>query len=170
MGAFDFFRVIFSSKEVVGATAILAIVYYFVINYVISLNSPGGISFVTVPAILIYLLAISASMLLVISIYSMKFSFLRIESEAEGVISFITTLAGGIVAGCNCAVPIIASLLYLLTLNAVTVSSIIVIIGNYQIEIFAALILLNLLVSYYHLNKLSKMCTIKKGNIVKKRG
>lgn len=166
MSVFDFFKIIFGSKLVVTATALIAIIYYFVIEYFISLNAPGGHVFVTTPAILLYLLALSASILLVVSVYSMRFSFSRIESEAEGIASFVTTVLGGIIAGCNCAVPIIASAMYLLTLNALTVSGVLVFIGDHQIELFLLLIAFNILLSYHHLSKLSSVCSIKKGKIV----
>lgn len=169
MAVFEFFKAIFKSRLIIALTAIIAIAYYFLIQYVIALNAPGGYIFITTPAILFYLLAISASVLLVISAYSIRLSILTMQSELEGAASVISAVLGGIIAGCNCSVPIIASILYLFALNAATVSTIIAVIGNYQIEIFGLLILFNIAVSYYHLSRLSATCTISKGRLQRKR-
>ncbi|HVA82564.1 MAG TPA: hypothetical protein VNF06_00160 [Candidatus Aquilonibacter sp.] len=169
MAPFEIFKAIFRSRLIIALTAIVAIAYYFLIQYVIALNAPGGYVFITTPAIMFYLLAISASLLLVISAYSIKLSLLTMESEVEGAASIISAFLGGIIAGCNCSVPIIASILYLFALNAATVSTVIAFIGNYQLEIFALLVLFNIAVSYHHLERLSATCTIKKGRLQRKR-
>ncbi|MDE1869846.1 MAG: hypothetical protein KGH71_02560 [Candidatus Micrarchaeota archaeon] len=169
MGVFEIFKAIFKSRLIIALTAIVAIAYYFLIQYVIALNAPGGFIFVTTPAIMFYLLAISASVLLIISAYSIRLSLLTMESEFEGAASIISTVLGGVIAGCNCSVPIISSILYLFALNAATVSDVVAFVGNYQLEIFALLILFNIAVSYHHLERLSATCTIKKGRLQRKR-
>ncbi|MGI0141902.1 MAG: hypothetical protein ACREBF_04635 [Candidatus Micrarchaeales archaeon] len=169
MQAFEYFKAFFNSKTVVATTAALAVLYYFIIEYVISLNATDGVVFITTPQILIYLLALSSAVLLTISIHSIRLSLSRIQMEIDGVASAATSVIGGVIAGCNCAVPILSSAMYLLALNAATVSTVLAFVSNYQIEIFAALILFNFVTSFHHLSALSRTCTIKSGKLVRKK-
>ncbi|MDE1846375.1 MAG: hypothetical protein KGH53_03810 [Candidatus Micrarchaeota archaeon] len=169
MGAAQIFRSLFGSKAVIAATALIAIAYFYLIEYVISLNAPGGYTFVTVPPILLYLLSLSAAVFLVISAFSLRFAILRVQSEVELAVSALSTIVGGIIAGCSCSVPILASILYIFALNAATVSGLLAFIGNYQVELFGALILFNVAISYHHLDKLSQTCVIRKGRIQERK-
>ncbi|MDE1825639.1 MAG: hypothetical protein KGH61_00500 [Candidatus Micrarchaeota archaeon] len=164
-----YFRAFFTSKWVIATTAVFAIAYYFMINYVISLNAPAGFVIITTPPILIYLLALSAAVLISISIESIRLSLSRIRNESTGALSVLTMLAGGVIAGCNCEVPVLSSILYLLALNGTAVSSIIAIVGDYQNYIFVLLIVLNVALSYYSLSRLFGSCSIQKGRIVRKK-
>jgi len=167
MRAFEYFKALFRSKAAVATTAIFSIGYYLLIEYVINLNATNGFVFVTTPQVLIYLLAFTSAILLTISIHSIRLSFSKLETELDGVASVVTSLFGGIIAGCNCAVPILASIMYLFALDAATVSTVLSFISSYQLELFSLLIVLNLLISYHHLSTLSRTCTIKKGRLVR---
>ncbi|MDE1761700.1 MAG: hypothetical protein KGH59_02040 [Candidatus Micrarchaeota archaeon] len=169
MRSFEYFKALFGSRSAILTTLVLAVIYYIVIEYIVKLGFGTGQAFVTVPQILIYTLAISAAALLTISLHSIRLSVSKARNEAEGILSIATALIGGVVAGCNCEVPIVASLLYLLAFNATTVSSVISFLANYQLEIFVLLIIVNVAVSAYHLSRLSSSCTIKNGRLVPKR-
>ncbi|MDE1855823.1 MAG: hypothetical protein KGH49_01125 [Candidatus Micrarchaeota archaeon] len=169
MRALAYFKALYKSKLVLATTALLAIIYYYAIQYLIFLSSYHGAVFVTVPAPMLYLLAISGAVLLTISIHSIKLARSKLETESVGIASAVTTVVGGFVAGCSCTVPLLSSLLYLFALDALAVGSIISFIAAYQLYIFAALILLNILLSYYHLHKMSGSCTLKNGRIVRLR-
>ena len=169
MPILSYFKALFTSKWVIALTAVFSIAYYFMINYVISLNAPAGFVIITTPPILIYLLSVSAAVLIAISIHSISLSLSRIRSESTGVVSAATMIAGGVIAGCNCEVPVLSSVLYLFALNGTTVSSIIAIVGDYQNYIFALLIVLNVALSYYNIYRLSRSCSIKNGRIVRKK-
>ena len=170
MKVIDSFKIIYQSKKISLATAFAALIYYLFIEYLITLSATNGFVFVTTPIILIYFLAISSAMLLVISIYSIRLSLSKVEPESVGAFSFVTAAAGGILAGCNCQAPILASVLYLFAFNAATVSTVIAFVGNNQAAIFSLLIILNVAISYYHLHKISASCAIKGGRLVRIKG
>lgn len=149
------FKTMYQSRFVVATTILAATFYYLLIEYVISLNAVNGFTFITTPPVLIYLLVLSGAVLLTISIQSIRFSVSRIRSESEGVLSFLTMLVGGLIASCNCEVPVLASMLYLFAFSATTVSAFVSFIGSNQVAIFLVLIALNAGFSYYHLRKLS---------------
>ncbi len=163
-----YFKTLYKSKAVLITTAFASIIYYILIEYIISLNATNGFVFVTVPTVLIYLLVLSSAVLLTISLHSVRLSLSGLEEGSVSAASLITTVFGGVAAGCNCSVPILSSILYVLSFNAATVSTVIAFVGNYQIELFCAFIALNIYTIYYHLSKLSQSCTIKKGRIVRK--
>ncbi|MDE1870502.1 MAG: hypothetical protein KGH71_06020, partial [Candidatus Micrarchaeota archaeon] len=71
---FEYFKALFRSKATVATTAIFSIAYYLLIEYVIGLNATNGYVFVTVPPVLIYLLAFTSGLLLTITIHSIRLS------------------------------------------------------------------------------------------------
>ncbi|MDE1828131.1 MAG: hypothetical protein KGH65_03160 [Candidatus Micrarchaeota archaeon] len=167
MRVFEYFKALFRSRLVAATTAIFSVAYYLLIEYLISLNATNGLIFITVPQIFVYALAFSSAILLSISIHTIKFSLSRLQTEVDGIASLLTVVFGAVIAGCNCELPILASIMYLLTLNVVEVSSVLSFISSYQIELFSLLILLNILISYHHLSRLSGSCTIKRGRLVR---
>lgn len=163
-----YFKTLYKSKTVLITTTLFSIMYYIIIEYIISLNATSNFVFVTIPLVLIYLLVLSSAVLLTISLHSIKLSLSKLEEGSVSATSLITTIFGGVAAGCNCSVPILSSVLYVLSFNAATVSTVTAFVGNYQIEFFCAFIVLNFYAIYYHLGKLSHSCTIRKGKIVRK--
>ncbi len=156
-----------SLKEIYGPKYILlnaaiAVGYYFVISYILSVQQQG-IPFTSVPIYLIYLLAATSSITLTIAIYSIG-NTRRNEAKISATsVSAATTVFGGIISGCGCQAAI---LLNVLTISAGTGEA--TLINTIATEnapwIFAAMIIINLFVIGYYLDKLSKpSCKIGKG-------
>ncbi len=124
--------------------------YYLFFIFVLGLTSRE--EFLAIPSYIIYALAVSASMLLTISVYSVV-SEISKAGVSTSLISALTTAAGGIFASCGCQTPIIGALLYAIGLNALAVSGIIAAIYAYRLLIFLLLIAINLLFAYYVLRK-----------------
>lgn len=153
---------IYRSPKYVVLSVIAAAAYYEVFAYFVSLNNFGIVIF-SAPVYLVYLLAITASLLLTITIYSVS---LRLRqgmqaSSPAGLLASITTIVGGTVAGCACQAPILYNLLYFVGLNAFEASGVVTLLIAYSVEINSFLILLNLAAAYLLLSKISKAGEVK---------
>lgn len=141
---------------------VIALVYYFVLAYLIKYQNYGVLLFLNVPIYLIYALILTTSILLTISIYSIR-NTIRNNAKVSGTaLSTITTVGEGIVMGCGCS----ASLLYNLTVFGLSASETFAIsdaITYFAFEITLVLIAINIIATIYYLNKLSDpSCRIKK--------
>ena len=149
---------IFRSPRYAALGIAAAVVYYYLFAYFVSLENFGIVVY-SVPAYMVYLLAISASVLLTITVYSLS---LRIKqglqtSSPAGLVASISTVVGGCVAGCACQAPILYNLLYFIGLNAFEASGIVTVLVAYDFEINLALIILNVLVAYRLLSKITRV-------------
>lgn len=149
---------------------IAAIIYYLFIKYIITISSQG-IFLVTVPTFLLYLLAASSALLLTISAYSIhisyKYSVMGIE---DGAASAVTTFIGGLVTSCGCSAPILAVILYGLGVNVIGVGSALTFLSVNQDWLLGIVVIVNLLLMYYSLGKVSSGCRMgKSGKIIAKR-
>jgi hypothetical protein len=138
---------------------VIAIVYLVVYDYIVGLQGPASLNFV--PGYMIYLLVITSSMLITISISSVRKKVIRDASLVGDAVGTITTIVGGIISGCNCSAPLLFELVAL-----GVGSSEIVALNNFisaaQIWIFFSMILLNVVILLYVLNKFSDpSCRIK---------
>ncbi len=147
-----------------------AILYYFLIEYVITISSQG-IFLITMPLYLLYSVSVSSALLLTISAYSIllsrKYGMMGLEN---GTASAVTTLAGGLVTSCGCSAPILGTILYLLGANAIGVSGTITFVATNQEGLMAAVILANILLAYYSLGRLAKGCSIDPAGNVRANG
>lgn len=130
-----------------------AIIYYFVLNYLISAQNHGAV-IVVIPLSFFYLLAITASIAFTVAIYAL-FNTRNNRARLSGsVAGTATTLAGGIFAGCGCYTPILLSL----TAIGFTSSQVFALnnfISTNIVPLFILMIAINLFVTIYYLNKLS---------------
>lgn len=106
---------------------------------------------------LVYLLSLSASLLLTMTVYAFS---LRIREgvragPVRGLFGSISAAVGGSVAGCACQAPILYNLLYFLGMNAFEASGLVTLAATYQTELNVLLILLNILMTYSILSKVS---------------
>jgi hypothetical protein len=130
-------------------TAAIALVYYLLFRYLVTLSN-HGILFLSVPAYLIYALDILASILITSGIYSIVRTTgkRRVSGSSSGFVSAASILAAGISVGCACQAPILYSILYLVGLNSIEASGIVVTIVDYNIEILWLLVLINLIMIF----------------------
>lgn len=139
----------------------LAFGYYFLIQYLLSIQQ-NGIPITSVPLYLIYALSIISSITLTIAIYSIKNSQRNKAKISATGVSAATTLVGGVVSGCGCQAAILFNVLAIAagTGEATLINTIVT--ENAPL-IFAAMIILNLFVVTYYLDKLSKpACKVKR--------
>lgn len=164
------FKNILSSPAYIVLLIAVAVLYYFFIKYIITISS-RGIFMVTVPTYLLYILSASSALLLTVSAYSIalsyKYSFMGIE---DGAVSAVTTFIGGLVTSCGCSAPLLAVILYGIGVNAIGVSSAITFIAVNQDWFLGVVVLINLVLMYYSLGKVSSGCTISRnGKVTAKR-
>jgi hypothetical protein len=160
MQIFKTIRAIYSIKYLL-VNAFVAVAYYYLISYLLSIQQ-NGIPITAVPVLLIYLLAITSSVTLTIGIYSIRNTRRNEAKFSATSVSAITTFFGGIVSGCGCQAAILFNLLAIGfgTGEATLVNTIAT---ENVAPIFGALIIINLFVIGYYLNKLSRpSCRIRK--------
>ncbi len=159
---------IYSKPLAIVATFAFVVMYYLLFYNIIYASNKYGLALITTPIYLIYALIITSAVLLYLSIYSLHLSVYNIKNNISSGISVGTTIVGGIIASCDCQVPILSVILYWLGFNSISVSNVISFVGVYQIPIIVALIAANLIFMYYSLGKLSNQCKISAGKIVAK--
>ncbi|HUB92410.1 MAG TPA: hypothetical protein VL945_00450 [Candidatus Saccharimonadales bacterium] len=139
---------------------VAAAVYYLFIKYMITISSQG-VFLVTAPWYLLYILSATSALLLTVSAYSihisLKYSLMGLE---DGAASAVTTFIGSLVTSCGCSAPILAVILYGIGVNAIGVSGAITFIAVNQAWLLGAVSLVNLLLTYHSLGKVSKGCKI----------
>ena len=139
----------------------LAVLYYFIIEYLLSLQQ-NGVPISSVPGYLIYVLAISSSISFTLAIYSVSNTRRNLAKYSASSISAATTLMGGILAGCGCQAAILfnALVIFVGTGEATRVNTIAT---ENSIFIYLAMIIINLFVIVYYLQKLSNpKCRIRR--------
>jgi hypothetical protein len=148
---------------------VVAVIYYFFIKYIITISSQG-LFLITVPTYLLYFLSASSALLLTTSAYSIHLSYkYRIMGIEDGAASAVTTFIGGLVTSCGCSAPILSVILYGVGVNVIGVSSAITFLAVNQDWLLGIVIILNLLLMYYSLGKVSSGCKIgRNGKITTK--
>ncbi len=147
--------------------SIFSAVYFLVIKYFITVSS-YGIFLSSVPVPLLYLLSITSSFVLTIGVYSVKISVRYGKMGAEeGAASAATVLLGSLITSCGCSAPVLGIILYFLGANAIIVGNAISFIASNQYWLLGIIFMLNLMLSYYSLGRLSSVCTIGRSGRVK---
>jgi hypothetical protein len=149
---------IYRSPKYMVLTIASAALYYLLFNYFVSLDNHGIVIY-SEPVYLVYSLAITAAVLLTITVYSLTLRLRRRAqaSSSAGLLASISTVVGGCITGCACQAPILYNLLYFVGLNAFEASGIVSTLLAYDFDINVALIALNLLVAYRLLSKVSRV-------------
>ncbi len=150
-GEIGILKRIYTSPYYVLFNVAIAFFYYFLFRFVFSLSGPELL--LNIPGYMIYALAISAAVLLTVSVYSVARALSKTNGVSTGVLSAVTAAAGSLFASCGCQAPILGTALYAIGFNAVAVSGVIAAVGTYQYLLFAALIVINLFFIYYTLRR-----------------
>ena len=139
----------------------IAVAYYYVIKYLLSVQQKG-IPITSVPLYLIYALVITSSITFTIAVYSISNTRRNYAKLSASSVSAVTAVTGGILSGCGCQAAILFNVLAVSvgTGEATLINT--VVSENVPI-LFGAMIVINLFVTGYYLEKLSKAsCRIKK--------
>jgi hypothetical protein len=150
---------IYRSPKYMVLTIAAAASYYYLFNYFVSLDNHGIVIY-SEPVYLVYSLAITAALLLTITVYSVTLRLrnrVQSSSSSAGLLASTSTVVGGCVTGCACQAPILYYLLYFFGMNAFEASGIVSTILAYDFDINVALIVLNLVVAYRMLSKVSRV-------------
>ncbi len=149
---------------------IASLIVYYIIFSNITLSSGPVVSQPMNVAYLTYLLTFTSAVLITVTVFLVNFNFANIKNDIYGSFSLVSTMLGGIVAGCGCQAPIIATIMYTLGLNTLSVSNVLYSVDNNQTLIFSLLILLNTFFIFYNTRQISSKCVIKNNSIyIKKR-
>lgn len=144
----------------IALNAAIAIAYYFVIRYLLTIQQ-DGIPITTVPVYLLYLLVVASSVTFTIAIYAILNTRRNNARISATSVSAVTTLAGGILSGCGCQAAILFNVLAV-SIGAGQATLINTIATENAPLIFAIMIVINLFVSEYYLEKLSHpKCRLK---------
>ncbi|MGI0100780.1 MAG: hypothetical protein ACREBH_03650 [Candidatus Micrarchaeaceae archaeon] len=160
MNAYGELKRIYKPKYVALNIAI-AIVYYFAVSYLLKLQQEG-VPITSVPLYLVYALIATSSITLTIAIYSAA-NTRRNEAKVSATsASVLTTIGGGIFAGCGCQAAILFNVIAF-SAGTGEAASISIIASENAPYIFAAMIVINLLITAYYLEKFTNpSCNIKK--------
>jgi len=143
----------------IALNLLLAGVYYALFLYLSYVQ--GGNAIMTSNWPLVFVLIISSSILLTIAIYSIKNTG-RSSAKISGTVGSVgTVVLGSGLCGCTTTfLPVIATAIGVGTAGVFGLSRFL---SDYSVEIFSAMIILNMLVIVYYTNKLSSQnCKINK--------
>lgn len=153
------FRQVYSIKYT-AINIIVFLIYYLVFITLIDLQE-GPALILSIPQYAIYLLLLTASIALTLSIYSINNTRRNYAKVTASGVSVLTTFVGSLVEGCGCTAPLIFSIFSVFgaTAEAVPIYAFFV---NYSTQIFAAMVLMNVMViSYYLLRFSTKKCKLR---------
>ncbi|MCL5430157.1 MAG: hypothetical protein M1504_01610 [Candidatus Marsarchaeota archaeon] len=158
--AYGTIRSVYKPKYILLNIALIA-AYWIVYSFIIEAQTIGGLIFTFVPQYLIYALVFTSSILTTISVYAISNTRKNSASVSGNSVSVATILFGGLVGGCGCQTPLLLSFAAIIgTANAFSLNNFF---HDYQVPTTVALLVINLLVIGYYLNKLSTpSCKIRK--------
>lgn len=153
---------IYLKPRYIALNIAIAAAYFLVIEYLLSVQQ-RGIPITAVPVYLIYLLVITSSITLTIAIYSVNNTRRNQAKLSATSVSAVSAVLGGVFSGCTCQAAILFNVIAVLA-GAGEASLVNTIIGENASIIFAAMIVLNLFLAVYYLEKLSHpKCRLKPG-------
>lgn len=131
-------------------------VYYLIFVSLIKFQNYGVFLLFNIPLYVFYLLILTSSILVTISIYSiMRTEGVGVKVSAGGV-GTATMLFGTIFGACGCSAPIVLSLT-VIGLSTAEVIALNNFLSRFALPLFTALILINLAVTFYYVDKLSEL-------------
>jgi hypothetical protein len=138
----------------------ISVIYYFVIKYLLTIQQ-DGIPITSVPLYLVYILVITSSITFTIAIYSINNTRKNQAKISAASVSAVSTVAGGILSGCGCQAAILFNVLAI-SIGTGEATLINTVVTENAPLIFGAMIIINLFVIGYYLEKLSSpKCKIK---------
>lgn len=143
---------IYKDIKVLLLNVVIAFLYYYLITSLIAAQNRGIILFTSIYVLYaIYTLAISASVLLTISIMGILKN--RQRGYGAGVSATVGSIVGGLVVGCGCSYPLIISILGILMGSADATYLDVGLFAN-QLPILLILIAINFLLIFYYLGRI----------------
>jgi thiol:disulfide interchange protein len=154
------FKSIYAKPAYIAFNMAAALAYYYLISYLLAVQQKG-IPVTAVPVYLIYFLAATSSVTLTIAVYSIGNTRRNQARISATSVSAASAFAGGIISGCSCQAAILFNALAFVA-GAGEATLVNTIIGENAPIIFAAMIVLNLFLAVYYLERLSHpKCKLK---------
>jgi len=153
---------IYKPKYIILNVAI-AVIYFFIVKELIVLQQKG-IFLITTPNYVIALLSITSAVTMTIAIYAISNTQRNKANVTATTTSVLSVALSSAVGACGCQVSALASLLGIVigTSGAFALN---IAMAENSSYILAAIILINIFVSIYYINKLSKpVCMVNKGD------
>ena len=159
MKSYDTLRQIYKPKYV-GLTIAIGIAYSAAFWYLAYIQG-GNDVMLYVPIYLIFLLVASSSILTTVAVYSIR-NTRKNNAKISGTATSASTLLLG--SGlCGCTTTLLPTLALAVGAGTPAVYALSSFLKNYNVEIISALIILNMAVLVYYINKLSSpKCMIRK--------
>ena len=161
MKFYDTLKEIYKPRYV-GLTFALGIVYAIAFWYSAYLQG-GDAVMLYIPIYLVFLLIVSSSILMTVAVYSMK-NRRRNNIKTTGT----AASAGTVILGsglCGCTTTLLPTIALAIGVGTPTVYELSSFLKNYNVEIISVLIIINVAVLAYYLNKLSNFTSrSRKGN------
>ncbi len=146
---------IYSKPLYLAANAAIAILYYYLFEYIVKAQNHGVLLLISVPYPFLYVLIATSSVMLTISIYSIRNTRANAAKVSSSGLSAFATVFGGLVNGCGCSAPIMFSL-FSIAFGSTEAIYLDTFVSNNGIPLITALIAANLVLIGYYLNKFAK--------------
>ena len=151
------------TKKYIVINTVIAVAYFYLVRLLIKVQG-NGIFVQTTPNYIILLLSISSAMTLTIAIYAIANTRKNRADTMASATSVTSVVIGSLISGCGCQMGILASLVSFIV-GASGAFAFNVIIADNALYILAAIILINIFVFIYYLNKISNpLCRVEKGD------
>ncbi len=161
MRALENARNIYTSRYALLNAASFA-VFYYVLEYVLSAQQ-HGIPISSVSISMIYALSLSSSFAFTVSIFYIFRSVRNASNVPSAGATAATAVVGGIVSGCGCQAAILSSIIAPLA-GAGEATLLSTVVSENASLIFSALIIMNIVLGIYYLNRSSApACKPKRG-------
>ena len=146
---------IYSKPIYLAVNVIIAIIYYYVFDFIVKAQNHGVLLLINVPSPLIYALIGTASIMLTISIYSIRNTRANAARVSSSGFSAFAAIFGGLVNGCGCSAPLMFGLFSIIfgSTEAIYMDAFV---SNNSVPIISTLIAINLVFIGYYLNKFAK--------------
>lgn len=142
----------------IALNLLLAIVYYAIFLYLAYVQ--GGNAVMTSNWPLAFALIITSSIVMTIAVYSMKNRISR-NAKISGSVGSVSTIVLG-TGLCGCATTFLPTIATVIGVGTAGVFGLSRFLSDYSVGIFSAMIMLNLLIAVYYINKLSGRKQIKR--------
>ncbi|MGC8651742.1 MAG: hypothetical protein ACP5UH_00615 [Candidatus Micrarchaeia archaeon] len=145
----------------IAFNAAIALAYFYIVKLAIRAQD-RGIFIATIPVSMLALLSITSAITLTIAIYSINNTRKNQAKVAASTTSVLGVALGALVGGCGCQVSLLAGLAEIVVgMSGAGAFALNVALAENSFYIISAIVVINILVTIYYVNKLSKpVCSI----------
>ena len=146
---------IYSKPLYLATNVAIAILYYYIFEFIVKAQNHGILLLISVPYPFLYALIATSSIMLTISIYSVRNTRANAAKISSSGFSAFATVFGGLINGCGCSAPIMFSL-FSIAFGSAEAIYLDAFVSNNGILLITVLIAANLVLIGYYLNKFAK--------------